>query len=157
MEKNRSKESGFTLIEIMLVVLVIGILSGITVSLVNSNRQQARAHDAVNLANLDKAVSAIESYYYGEGSYPIIAGATSAGNPLTVPSANTSLDVYIKTWPTGFFYLYDAASGSFAVYVKRDVDGNYYKFRTTTEDVSLCKSTGPDPTATVAGCNKMTL
>lgn len=155
MRKYSSKESAFTLIELMLVVSVIGILSGISISLINRSQQQNRARDAVNLASLTKVVSAIESYYYGEGTYPIITGATTPGNPFTVPSANTSLDVYLKTWPEGFVYLYDAPSNSFAVYVKRNADANYYKFRTTNEAVSLCEPSNPDPKATVSGCKEI--
>lgn len=136
----------------MLVVSVVGILSGITISLVNRSQQQNRANDAVNLANLTKAVSAVESYYYGEGSYPIITGATSPGNPFSVPSANTSLGVYLKMWPTGFNYIYDASSGAFAIYVKRNVDGNYYKFISTVEAISLCYGTTPNLTTLVTAC-----
>ncbi|MBU0534754.1 prepilin-type N-terminal cleavage/methylation domain-containing protein [Patescibacteria group bacterium] len=150
MGKYRSKEGGLTLIELMIVVLVLGVLSGISISVVNRGQQQGRAKDAVNLSSLTKAASAIESYYYGEGNYPVITAADN-GNPL-LNSTNISLDVYLKTWPDGFFYLYDSASGTFAVYVKRNVDGNFYKYISTDTVIKLCNKSNSQTTTVVSAC-----
>jgi prepilin-type N-terminal cleavage/methylation domain-containing protein len=145
------RKNGFTLVELMIVVLVVSILSGFSLSLINRGQQKNRAQDAVVRANLEKAVSAIQSYYYGEGAYPVITGATTPGDPFSVSGSNPSLGVYLKTWPVGFVYLYSSPS-DFAVYVKRNADANYYKFRTTTEAISLCASATPNLLTQVSTC-----
>ena len=134
-----SKIYGFTLIELLLVVSVIGILSGIGVVLVNQGQQKARAKDAVNRSSLEKIIQGTESYYYAEGGYPL--ANADGSSPLT---NNAALKVYIQSWPTGFTYR--VAGNDFAVIVKRNTNGNYYKYYSSGAQILECN--GPDDVLT---------
>ena len=139
---------GFTLIELLLVVSVIGVLSGIGIVLINQGQQKARANDAVNRSSLDKIIQGIESYYYAEGSYPVIAGADS-GNPLN-NAANAALKVYIQGWPAGFTYI--VVANDFAVMVKRGTNTNYYKYYSSGAQIFECDGTDTEIETKVTAC-----
>jgi type II secretion system protein G len=64
--KNSSK--GFTLIELMVVIAIIGTLSSIVFSSLNNARGQAR--DAKRKGDMLNLQTALEMYYLDNGSYP---------------------------------------------------------------------------------------
>jgi len=68
-------ESGFTLIELMVVVLIIGIL--VAIALPTFLGARARAADGAAKANLKNAMTAGVSYYVGNGSF---TGFDTPGN-----------------------------------------------------------------------------
>lgn len=61
------KKRGFTLIEIMVVVLIIMILSGLAIVSVNQARKQAR--DAKRISDMNTIASALQAYYADHHSY----------------------------------------------------------------------------------------
>lgn len=63
------KTRGFTLIELMVVVLIIGLLASAVVLNVNKSRKQGR--DAKRISDLNTVASALESYYADKHQYPI--------------------------------------------------------------------------------------
>ena len=62
------KQRGFTLIEILIVVAIIGILS--SVILIGLGSARARARDARRIADLKEVQNALELYYGKAGMYP---------------------------------------------------------------------------------------
>ena len=128
-------ERGITLIEMMVVVVIIGILAGISLNIVNIRKQKARATDAKNLANLQKATTGIEAYYYSEGNYPTVEefDAYLSGEDDTSP-----LNTYLtNAWPESFTYI--TSGGEFAVFVQRtEEDGNYYKYISSLGRIATC-------------------
>ena len=70
-------QRGFTLIELLIVVSVIAILAGITVSIINPVAQRNRAQDGVLIASLDKIAVAVQAY---EGQF------------MQVPANNVTCD-----------------------------------------------------------------
>jgi len=70
----RKSKSGFTIIELLVVVVVIGILAGIT--LVAYNGTQARSRDARRKTDVANIIKAMELYYSDNGQYPVPTGAT---------------------------------------------------------------------------------
>ena len=62
------EEKGFTLIELVIVLAIIGILLAIGIPVYNSTMERAawKAHDT-NLRTID---SAVQQYLMGEGTYP---------------------------------------------------------------------------------------
>ena len=96
------------MIELLIVISLIGVLSGILLNVIGSTKQKQRAEDAVKRTNLEKAVAGIEAFRSGEGRYPI--------SPLEVTD-------YIKSWP-GAEYIYNTnlpAYTEFWIYVPMSV------------------------------------
>lgn len=73
MKKARS-EKGFTLIEVVVVVSIIGILAGIAVPRYSNYRQQAEQNADRLTAKIVQ--TALQLYYVEQGSYPTDAGGT---------------------------------------------------------------------------------
>lgn len=63
-------EVGFTLVELLVVVSLVGILAGITISIINPVRQRKIAEDSVKQSNLQKYALGIEAYGNANSSYP---------------------------------------------------------------------------------------
>jgi prepilin-type N-terminal cleavage/methylation domain-containing protein len=64
------KQKGFTLIEMIIAVVIIGILAGITITVINIPLQQRRSRDARRIADLKMVQSALELYFSDKRSYP---------------------------------------------------------------------------------------
>ena len=144
------KQEGFTLIELMVSVLVLGILATVLFSIVNQARQTGRARDAANHSNLQKAASGIEAYYYGEGSYPT---PSDSGNPLEGDDA-TALGTYLtNTWPEQFEYI--AGGGEFAIFVLKEVNGNYYKYISSEARILECDAETTNIDTVVENCTEV--
>jgi len=84
----RNKRTGFTLVEIMIVVLIIGILLAIAVPNFIKARQNSRLQTI--LGNLRQIETAKEQWC-------METGQTSA----SVPVQGDLTPVYMKTWPSG--------------------------------------------------------
>ena len=87
---------GFTLVEIIIVVVVIAILAGITIMAYNG--VQAKTRDSKRKADIAAIIKALELYYDDNGQYPPPTGwaysTTTTWDTLTsslVPSAIDSL------------------------------------------------------------------
>ena len=67
-ERLRNSQDGFTLIEIMVVILIIGLLATIVVQNLRSATDKAKRVKA--LADISQIKSALDRYYLDTGSYP---------------------------------------------------------------------------------------
>lgn len=72
------KDSGFTIIELLVVILVIGVLSGVLLGVVNSSGVRAKARDSQRKADLKKVQTALELYFADNRAYPT-SGSASPG------------------------------------------------------------------------------
>ena len=98
MNKKNAFRRGFTLIELMIVIVILGILMGTILPRLTG--AQARARDTARKADLTNISQALEVYYGDTGQYPaaITAGTvncldSSAATPDTVV---TALGGYMK-------------------------------------------------------------
>ena len=83
----RKSQSGFTLIELMIVVAIIGILAAIAIPAYQDYTIRAKVTEGLNLA--EGAKSAVWDTYGNLGTFPA-GGNASYGLPLTVAGTNTS-------------------------------------------------------------------
>lgn len=99
------KQKGFTIVELLIVIVVIGILAAITIVAYNGIQQRAR--DSERQAEMKSVEKALEMYYVDNGGYPTcsgttyITGGTAAGcsvvnlsSALPTDPKNTGNDVY---------------------------------------------------------------
>jgi prepilin-type N-terminal cleavage/methylation domain-containing protein len=73
------EQSGFTIVELLIVIVVIAILA--TISIVAYSGIQQRAKNARVAAGVQQYVKAIQGYYATNGSYPSYSGCLGANYP----------------------------------------------------------------------------
>ncbi len=98
-----NKEKGFTLVEIMVVVAIIGMLSAVVYASFDDARAQSR--DKIRMTSLKEAQLAIELYKAQNSKYPDAcagAGTTKFGGPGTATGNNVNCDPYILGLVPGF-------------------------------------------------------
>ena len=71
-------QKGFTLIEILVVVLIISVLSGLVLGVVNSSGIRSKARDAQRKADLKQIQTALELYFADNRRYPPSGSSGSA-------------------------------------------------------------------------------
>lgn len=78
---------GFTLLELLVVMGIVGILAGTTITLLNPEKQLQKARDSRRKADLQQIRSALELYRSDNGSYPpsgwVYSTSTSPGGWIT--------------------------------------------------------------------------
>lgn len=104
MKKNISS-LGFTIVELLIVIIIIGILA--TITIVQYNGAQAHARDLDRRADVANITKALEQYYADNGSYPVASGTASVINSNWYTSGDaswttfaTNLSGIIDTLPT---------------------------------------------------------
>ncbi len=89
-----NNEKGFTLVELMVVVVIIGILIAIAVPVYNNVTQKAnRSSVEANLRTIDGAIM-----QYGAVNDGAVPPDTTAGNGGVLMTASGS---YLQAWPSG--------------------------------------------------------
>lgn len=63
MKRGHHKLKGFTLLEVLLVVAIIGVLAGIVIVTINPSKQLAQAHNAERKVDVNTILSAVYQYY----------------------------------------------------------------------------------------------
>ncbi len=102
------KEKGFTLIELMIVIAIIGILAAIAIPQFTSYRQ--RGFNAAAQSDLRNAATAQEAYYTDGQTYTqTIADLTPRG---FAPSANVTLVGAIQAGTAGYTMTMKHVSGA---------------------------------------------
>lgn len=70
------KQTGFTIVELLIVIVIIGILASITI--VAYNGIQGRARDTQRVQDMQSIVKALELYKTTNGAYPAAVGTANA-------------------------------------------------------------------------------
>jgi len=126
--KNLSSNSqrGFTLVELLIVISLVGILSGVTFSILNPKKQRQVAEDGVRQSNLQKYALGIEAYGNANGNYPAnIIDTTPVDNIPDDPELATFISKIPNNEPTSpLTYSYEATADQtiFSVWVPKTGD-----------------------------------
>lgn len=90
---NRMTKLGFTMIELLIVIAVLGILAVAVLSAINPIEQINRGKDTGSRSDAEQLLSAVDRYYAGKGFYPWanaedslnVATTLNPGVPALVP------------------------------------------------------------------------
>ncbi|TXG76517.1 prepilin-type N-terminal cleavage/methylation domain-containing protein [Candidatus Dojkabacteria bacterium] len=125
--RKNSLEKGFTFVELVVVIGIVGILTVATAALINPSLQLKRSRDADRKADLKNIQLALEIYRSDQGTYPVVTGTVAANCPTSSPSMLLQLEsdgscpvdptkIYIqnisKDPKTRANYYYSSATGS---------------------------------------------
>ena len=124
MRTRQSRQRGFTLIEIMVVVVIIGILIGLVAPNIVGNVDEARVTAAK--ADIETLVTALERYYMDNSSYRTTDQGLEAlvEKPTADPiPRNWRPEGYVRRkkmlqdpWGNDYRYISPGASGPFDLY-----------------------------------------
>lgn len=106
---NFKLEKGFTLVELLIVVAIIGILS--TLLTANFIGVRQRSKDAHRKADLRQIQSALELYRSDQGNYPN-PSIPNCGSALTNLNASSTYMQKIPCDPNGGNYYYSSTDGT---------------------------------------------
>jgi len=140
---NRQTTKGFTLVELMVVIAVLGMLSAIVMTVLSDAQRDAK--DKRRVADLQQLQKALELYYVDHRSYPKQSEFAN-GNVATNPVFQELMAPYMKGVPRDpinndtYFYYYDGAhqcgNRLYAVIFARQMEdpasSNYETFFNTT-------------------------
>ncbi|MEZ7820853.1 MAG: type II secretion system protein [Patescibacteria group bacterium] len=70
-------KKGFTIIELLIVIAIIGLLATISIVALNGARQKGR--DAKRVGDIRQIQTALELYFNDQNSYPLVAASTELG------------------------------------------------------------------------------
>jgi prepilin-type N-terminal cleavage/methylation domain-containing protein len=108
----KKQKRGFTLLEILLVIALIGILASIVLVAINPNNQLAQARNTVRFDDITEVNQALENYFVANRAYP--AGITTSYQdicPVGVTTNCVNLSALVPTYmpaipkdPTGGNY-----------------------------------------------------
>ena len=108
-DRKVSRFSGFTIVELLIVVVIIGILAAITIVAYNGIQQRARASAASSA--LDQAAKKLELFKVDNAAYPLTGNLAAAG----VSDSNGTTFQYTST--SGTSYCITAMVGTVSYYV----------------------------------------
>ncbi len=144
--KSYIKQQGFTIVELLIVIVVIGILA--TLVIVTFSGIQQRARDTQRQTDINAIQGHLEAYYASTGTYPTLAMLLDGGTAST--PANTFRDKYMKGLPVDAL----VDPGGTAIAATLAVNGYQYVPQAAGGACPAATGTSPDFTST---CDSYTL
>lgn len=143
-------QSGFTLVELLIVIAIIGILS--TLLMTNFIGIRQRARDAQRKADVRQIQSALELYRADNGSYPAAVGAngltTTCPTPQSFANGGTTYMAQVPCDPLGasyyhggnYFYKQITNGYELGTCLENKADNDYYSGNFDGADNTTCTS-----------------
>jgi len=113
MQRRRSNQDGFTLIEIMVVILILGLLATIVVQSLRGATDKAKQTKAQ--ADIAEIKTGLDRYYLDNGSYPttdqglqaLVAAPTGGKIPANYETGGYLQGIPKDPWGNQYFYQSD--------------------------------------------------
>jgi general secretion pathway protein G len=135
-------QKGFTIVELLIVIVVIGILAALVITTYNGIQQKGR--NTERTTDLKALQGQLEAYYAQKGSYPAIAtdgtglGTDSAKNVAFVGTDMKGLDKEALRDPKG-------AAADYALNTGTTIAANKYTYNVTQSDgTTACTAAAGD-------------
>lgn len=141
------RSRGFTIVELLIVIVIIGILAALVI--VAFNGMQNRANDASIQTDLRNASQKIETFYVDNGDYPnTVAEIQSLGLKVAKGA------YYVQASAGNFVYCYNSTGSAYSLISKSKSTSRFYINKdnktptSTTQDVTgisgsvICPNTG---------------
>ena len=148
MNHKRCNRSGFTLVELLIVVIILGVIAAIAIPQFTSSTEDAK------LSSLDMTLSemrnAIEMYYHQHGAnYPGAKKHTDGAAVATAAEAATAFvnQLTLYSSATGVTAVTKDATYKYGPYIKKSMPSNPYNSLATV----VCDITVDDITSTASG------
>lgn len=109
----RKSTSGFTIVELLIVIVIIAVLAAIT--LIAYNAIKTRANTSAVVSDLKAAVKKLEIYKIDNGTYPAGATGGAVRTALNTIDIRLSLDSYSTANNTNILYITEATGNQFAL------------------------------------------
>lgn len=110
----KNKQSGFTIVELLIVIIIIGILAGLVITQILGANQKAR--DTERKTDLNSVASQLETYFAKTGGFPTLADLNTAawrtGNEINGGDDNKSFSD--PSTPTSTALVGTVAANSYA-------------------------------------------
>jgi type IV pilus assembly protein PilA len=151
MRKRGSEDRGFTMIELLVVVVIIGVLVAIAVPVYLNYRKGAANKSAAS--DVRGAITAVEQYYTDNGNaYPTGTLTSEEGKALTLTAAAEGTEQKITVSPGNTLGYRDTTTAGVASYrlCARNKDGEQVYVYNSTAGGSVAKA--PSTVTTVAAC-----
>jgi len=111
MRKRKESEQGFTLVELMIVVVIVGILAAVAVPIYQANVNKAKASEAE--ATLGTIRTSLRVYYAANSTYPTSA---SFANVTSISGIDLDIsDLTGKYYDDSYYYYKSAAGGGYII------------------------------------------
>jgi uncharacterized protein (TIGR02145 family)/prepilin-type N-terminal cleavage/methylation domain-containing protein len=148
----KKKNKAFTLIELLVVIAIIGILSTITVVVLQNAR--AKSRDAKRIADIKQMQTALELYFNDNGSYPTSVTSTIASGSnvymTLTPVAPTPIDGDCTTTTNAYTYSSDGSTYSISFCL-----GNHNSGLNAGSKVATREGISNPPSIPVWGCGDL--
>ncbi len=123
---------GFTLIELIIVVTIVGIMGGVMLVLVNPRRVEDRTRDSMRITNLQKIAGVADSHHASNGVYPAEQDGRFESSYLSVWPEDEPVEGDVYT------YEYDLDSNTYMIHVTGSGD-SYLIYRSQLGRTMRCK------------------
>ena len=114
--KTLKNQKGMTLVEIMIVLVILGIIAGASITMIQSNLKKAKVKQAgISIREISKA---LDLYYTDCGNYPTTEEGLQALVEATSSCSEWGPDPYVRKIPKDPWnhdFIYEAEGGSFVL------------------------------------------